>query len=130
MPSTATRSSRSSRAPRAATSSGAECGDRHPAMAKTEKLTSGIHWRNEPEEHDFPAATDYLGLLFDDTDTAAIVERLRSRRGSSHKAKDLLRASRLDLLPETDPAVLRDLTKVARGEKLSPVLLVRAGAGV
>ncbi len=55
-------------------------------MAKTEKLTSGIHWKDEPEEHDFPAATDYLSLLFDDTDTAAIVERLRSRRGSSRLA--------------------------------------------
>ena len=99
------------------------------SMPKTEKLTSGLRWKDEPEEHDFPAATDYLSLLFDDADAAAIVERLRSRRGSSHKAKDLLRASRLDLLPETDPAVRKDLTKVARGEKLSPVLLVRAVAG-
>src|SRR5438034_11803168 len=102
---------------------------RADSMAKAAKLTSGVHWKDEPEEHDFPAASDYLSLLFDDSDTAAILERLRSRRGSSHKAKDLLRASRLDLLPESDPAVLRDLTKVARGEKLSPVLLVRAGAG-
>jgi hypothetical protein len=98
-------------------------------MAKTAKLAGDVHWKHEPEEHDFPAAGDYLSLLFDDSDTAAIVERLRSRRSSSHKAKDLLRASRLDLLPEADPAVLRDLTKVARGEKLSPVLLVRAGTG-
>jgi hypothetical protein len=98
-------------------------------MAKTEALTIGIHWKDVPEEHDFPAASDYLSLLFDDRSAAAIVERLRSGRGSSHKAKDLLRASRLDLLPAADPAVRKDLTKVARGEKLSPVLLVRAGAG-
>jgi hypothetical protein len=38
-------------------------------------------------------------------------------------AKGILQASRLDLLPKTDPAVHKDLTKVARGEKLSPVLL-------
>jgi hypothetical protein len=98
-------------------------------MANGVKPTIGIHWKDEPEEHDFPAASDFLSLLFDDTDTAAIVKRLRSRRGSSHKAKDLLRASRLDLLPATDPAVRKDLMKIARGEKLSPVLLVRTGAG-
>jgi hypothetical protein len=88
-----------------------------------------IHWKHEPEEHDFPAASDYLGLLFDDSETAAIVERLRSRQASWQKAKDLLRASRLELLPKSDPAVRSDLAKVAGGEKLSPVLLVRAGAG-
>jgi hypothetical protein len=98
-------------------------------MAKAAKLPGGVHWKDEPEEHDFPAASDYLGLLFDESGVAAIVERLRSRRGTTHKAKDLLRASRLDLLPETDPAVLRDLAKIARGDKLSPVLLVRAGSG-
>jgi hypothetical protein len=98
-------------------------------MARTENPVGGIHWKDEPEEHDFPAAGDYLGLLFDEADTAAIVQRLRSRRESSHKAKDLLRASRLDLLPETDPAVRKDLAKIIRGEKLSPVLLVRPGAG-
>jgi hypothetical protein len=97
-------------------------------MAKTAKLTRGLHWKDEPEEHDFRAASPYLNFLFDDSDTAVIVERLRSRRESTHKAKDLLLASRLELLLETDPDVLKDLTKVARGEKLSPVLLVRVRA--
>lgn len=97
-------------------------------MPKTTKPI-GVHWKDEPEEHDFPAASDYLELLFDDAEAAAILERLRAQKGTSHKAKDLLRASRLELLAPTDPAVVKDLTKVARGEKLSPVLLVRAGAG-
>lgn len=98
-------------------------------MAKTMQASIDVYWKDEPEEHDFPAASDYLGLLFDDADTEAIVKRLRSGRRSSHKAKDLLRASRLDLLPANDVSVRKDLMKIARGEKLSPVLLVRAGAG-
>ena len=92
-------------------------------------LKIDAHWKDEPEEHDFPAASDFLDLVFDDTETAAIVERLRSSARSSYKAKDLLRAGRLELLPASDPSVRKDLTKVALGAKLSPVLLVRAGAG-
>jgi hypothetical protein len=40
-------------------------------------------------------------------------------------AKDILRASGLPLLPADDKEVATDLGKVASGEKLSPVLLVR-----
>ena len=36
------------------------------------------HWQDEPEEHDFLAATDYLSLLFADGDAAAIAEELRN----------------------------------------------------
>ncbi len=43
------------------------------------------------------------------------------------KAKDLLRASRLPLLPADDVDVAKDLKRVKRGSKLSPVLLVRGG---
>ena len=41
------------------------------------------------------------------------------------QAKDLLRASGLDLLPTDNAHVAADLAKVKRGESLSPVLLVR-----
>ena len=97
-------------------------------MAKKAKVLSE-HWQDEPQEHDYPAAANYLSLLYGDADAGPIVERLRAATAISQKAKDLLRASRLELLPETDPEVRADLKKVARGEKLSPVLLVRAGNG-
>ena len=42
---------------------------------------------------------------------------------SSTMAKDLLRASSLELLPEDNAHVATDLKKVRRGERLSPVLL-------
>ena len=44
------------------------------------------------------------------------------------KAKDILRASRLAALGEDNVHVRDDLRKVHRGDRLSPVLLVRGDA--
>jgi hypothetical protein len=95
-------------------------------MPKKAKV-SIVEWKPEPDEHDFPAAADYLSLLFSEVETAALVEALRAATTIDRKAKDLLRASGLALLPETDPEVGKDLKKVAAGDPLSPVLLVRSG---
>ena len=90
------------------------------------------HWKQEPEDHDFPAALDYLSLVFDKEVAETLVERLRllANAGtvSSRKAKDLLRASQLSLLERDNAHVASDLTKVARGEKLSPVLVIGGDA--
>lgn len=92
-------------------------------VAKTKRPRE--HWKDEPEEHDFPAAADYLSLSFVEPASASIVDALRSAVTTHRKAKDLLRAARLELLPRDDPEVAKDLKKIARGEALSPVLLVR-----
>lgn len=86
------------------------------------------NWKNKPDEHDFPAALDYLSLLFPEPDSAEIVARLKDAQTIYRKAKDLMRASRLALLPVENPHVAADLKKVKRGELLSPVLLVRGAA--
>ena len=83
------------------------------------------HWQEEPEEHDYPAAADYLSLLASEAVVAKVVEALRSAQAENRKAKDLLRASRLGLLPPDNVHVRKDLAKVADGRRLSPVLLVR-----
>jgi hypothetical protein len=83
------------------------------------------HWKAEPDDHDYPAASDYLTLLAGESDAAAIVAALRTAPIVHRKAKDLLRASRLPLLDTTNAHVADDLKKVRRGERLSPVLLVR-----
>jgi hypothetical protein len=82
------------------------------------------HWQNNPEEHDFPAAADYLSLLARENVVAVVVKKLRSAETVHRKAKDLLRASRLELLPPDNVHVRRDLEKVADGKRLSPVLVV------
>ncbi|HZS30003.1 MAG TPA: hypothetical protein VFA37_01960 [Gaiellaceae bacterium] len=86
------------------------------------------HWKDEPEAHDFPAAGDYLSLVFPPGDAAQLVEALQAEETVHRKAKDLLRAGRLPLLPPDDPHVKSDLAKVAGGKRLSPVLLVRGRA--
>ena len=83
------------------------------------------HWKNDPEAHDFPAAQHYLHLLFTPSQAAAIVDQLHDAATVTFAAKDLLRASRLELLGRDNAHVQSDLAKVARGEHLSPVLLVR-----
>jgi hypothetical protein len=83
------------------------------------------HWKTKPDEHDYPAAANYLGLLATEAVTALIVERLKKAPILHFKAKDLLRSSQLPLLPADDPSVARDLKKVKRGDQLSPVLLLR-----
>jgi hypothetical protein len=86
------------------------------------------HWKDEPDEHDFPAAADYLSLLVPAQTAASLVERLKGVEKLDRKAKDLLRASRLSLLARENPHVAADLKKVSAGERLSPVLLVRGQA--
>jgi hypothetical protein len=83
------------------------------------------HWSDEPEEHDFPAAAAYLSLVCEPTDVRKLVNALQTAPTVLHQAKDLLRASGLALLPIDNVHVASDLAKVDRGEKLSPVLLVR-----
>ena len=57
-----------------------------------------IKWLPEPEEHDYPAALSYLGLLYDDATATARVEKLRRTSIAQFKAKDIFRASGLSLL--------------------------------
>jgi hypothetical protein len=82
-------------------------------------------WKDEPDEHDYPAAEDYLSLLVPAARAKQVVRRLRAASLVRRKAKDLLRASRLPVLPPENFHVARDLKKVRGGKGLSPVLLVR-----
>ena len=83
------------------------------------------HWKDEPDDHDYPAAEDYLSLIMVESAARATVQALRAAPLSRRKAKDLLRASALPLLPPANVHVAKDLEKVKRGQRLSPVLLVR-----
>jgi len=83
------------------------------------------HWKSEPDDHDYPAAADYLSLVMDKGEATRAVTALRNASIDHRKAKDLLRASRLELLPADNVHVKKDLGKVEKGQLLSPVLLVR-----
>ncbi|MGF1425717.1 hypothetical protein [Kitasatospora sp. LaBMicrA B282] len=82
-------------------------------------------WKQHPEPHDFPAALDYLEMLLAPDEAARAVERLQQADTVVKKAKDILRASGLPLLPKENTHVSENIAKVQQGEKLSPVLLLR-----
>jgi len=98
-------------------------------MAKTATKTAKTKslWKTSPDEHDYPAAYDYLTLLFPEKTARTIVKRLRKAPIVHRKAKDLLRASGLHLLSSDSEHVSKDMQKVTGGILLSPVLLVRGG---
>jgi len=83
-------------------------------------------WKDQPDEHDYPAAYDYLTLLIPEKAATTVVSRLRKAPISHRKAKDILRASALQLLSPDSEHVAKDIKKVEMGILLSPVLLVRS----
>jgi hypothetical protein len=86
---------------------------------------SAVLWGEAPDEHDYPAAADYLALLAPAAQISEIVAALKQAPIVHKKAKDLLRASCLALLPKENPHVQRDLKKIKKGTPLSPILVVR-----
>lgn len=93
---------------------------------------ANVNWLEKPEAHDFPAAADYLDLLADSKTVKKLTKRLKAGVVAHKKAKDILRAAQLSLLPVDNPHVASDLSKIKKGESLSPILLVRGdfAAGV
>jgi hypothetical protein len=88
-----------------------------------------VIWKTEPDDQDYPAAGDYLGLLADAATVESLVTRLQSAPIVYKKAKDILRAARLQLLPVDNPHVKSDLSKIKKKKQLSPILLVRGDLG-
>jgi hypothetical protein len=86
---------------------------------------SDVRWLPKPQEHDYPAAGDYLGLLAGPHLVAVLVNGLRRTETVHRKAKDILRASGLPLLPTDNAHVASNLNKIRKGQALSPILLVR-----
>jgi hypothetical protein len=85
-----------------------------------------IKWLAEPDDSNYPAASSYLSLLYDEKTAAKYVEQLRRAPISEFKAKDIFRASRLSLLGVSNSHVMHDHEKIAAGKSLSPLLLVRS----
>lgn len=86
-----------------------------------------IRWMEAPEAHDYDAAHDYLTLHFDGDRVRKIVKKLRKGEIKQRKAKDIIRASGLPVLPMDNVHVAGNLTKAKEGRQLSPILLVRTG---
>jgi hypothetical protein len=84
-----------------------------------------IRWLEQPEEHDYPAAHAYLSLVLPVSRVSLFVMDLKRAEVGSFAAKDIFRSSRLALLDVSNSHVAKDLRKIKKGERLSPLLLVR-----
>lgn len=85
-------------------------------------------WLAETEDHDYPTAEYLLNLLFTPSRAKSIVTALRKQPLQPFKTKDILRASRLILLEESNTHVGKAMVRAKKGQKLSPILLVRGEA--
>lgn len=93
---------------------------------KGEALTKAVYWFDEPEDHNYPAAEEYLTLLFSRETARGMVDRLRRENVQYFKAKDIFRASKLPHAGISNEQVEKTLEKIEDGKKLSPVLLLRS----
>lgn len=89
-----------------------------------------MKWFTDPEKHDYAAAQDYLTLLVSTRIATDTVYLLKCAMVTHRKVKDILRASRLDVLPTANAHVEKNLDKIRFGLPLSPVLLVRTDRGL
>ncbi len=87
--------------------------------------TTEIAWLADVEEHNYPAAASYLGLLYSEELVAKMIAQFRSTPIVQFKAKDIFRASQLPLLGVSNSHLERDKEKIAGGKSLSPILLLR-----
>ena len=78
-----------------------------------------------PDPDDYCSAADFLSLLLPEEVTQKAVERLRHGPLVTRRAKDLLRASGLEVLAAENPSVAKKLKDLKRGKLLSPVLCLR-----
>lgn len=82
-------------------------------------------WLAAPAEHCYPAAQEYLTLHMGPASARGLVCLLADAPTTAFKAKDVFRASGLSLLGVSNSHVRRDQKRIRRGERLSPILLVR-----
>jgi hypothetical protein len=82
-----------------------------------------VHWKKDVASHDYAAAFSYLSIRYGESCAQEVSKKLQKLPVIHRRANDILRATRRDPLPLSDPGVVRDLQKVLAGQKLSPVLV-------
>ena len=87
--------------------------------------TPTVEWTDHLKSDHITAACEYLSLQFKPEKVHEAKEKFEKHQKDlvAFKAKDLLRASGLTLLPETDAEVADHLNNVKSGKPLHPVAL-------
>ena len=82
-------------------------------------------WKELPSKHDLEAALNYRSLQLPSAKARKAVTQAGRIHAIQRIAKDVLRASRLPLLPTDERHVAEDLKKIRKGKPLSPVILIQ-----
>ena|SRR5579871_2695076 len=88
---------------------------------------SQIKWEKSLTEKDIAASAEFLRLIFDEKEVERMASKFEKNRHNVQrfKAKDILRASKTQLLPETNEDVRAEFVKIVSGKRLVPIALVR-----
>lgn len=89
-------------------------------------MAKKVRWLKRPEAKDWDGANSYLSLLGHKRLPATNLDKLKIH---TFKAKDILRASGLQLLPESNKKVESKKEKINDGKPLSPIILVLTEPG-
>jgi hypothetical protein len=82
-------------------------------------------WKKEPSKDEYEAALGYLSLQLPTAEAQRLVRAARRIVPTQRIAKDVLRASRLPLVPSDERHVAEDLKKIRKGKPLAPVILIQ-----
>lgn len=90
-------------------------------------MKKSIKWRKRAAIANINAAGEYLTLILSKSEVAIAMIRMKKNREriEQFKAKDILRASNTQLLPETNEDVDAEFRKIQKRELMHPLLLVR-----
>lgn len=86
---------------------------------------SEVAWEKKPAAEDLEAARTYLNMVLDKRAIERAIRNFRRCSTLMLEAKDVLRASGLSLLEKNDPKVSKDIKRLGKRKKLSPVLLIK-----
>lgn len=92
----------------------------------TGEVSEYLRWKKDVDQHDYAAACSYLSIRLGASRAEQVAEELRKLPVITRRANDILRATGRAPLPLSDPGVVKDLKKVLRGQKLSPILVAEA----
>jgi hypothetical protein len=82
-------------------------------------------WTKQLSKDEYAGALSYLTLQLPTRKAQRLVRAARDITVTQHIAKDVLRASRLPLLPSDERHVAADLKRIRKGKALAPVILIQ-----
>jgi len=86
----------------------------------TAEVVQYVRWKKDVAHHDYAVASSYLSVRFGESRAQEVSEKLQKLPVITRRANDILRATRRDPLPLSDPGVLKDLKRCWPGRSCPP----------